>query len=242
MVTTPQLNFLLSKSLNMKRITTLILTSLALLTMTSTAMAEEVMDYNDLTPTFEFELKTGDRSKMALATRLQYKTSKGQIAYKDVDCLLLKGFFSKTIECTGLPLIEINANDVHISNGYGKFKVRVGDISNFNMPAGSQAIRLLARVEPPESKVYVKGLSIIGGQVVCEVSDADTAICQDVCDGYGIASLTAEYQTRYLYTTADGVFDVSVKECQVSCFCSYLPPEDVFFINQNKIPCQIPKP
>lgn len=218
----------------MKRAATLILTSLAMLTMTSSAMAEEVMDYNDLTPTFDFKIKAGNRSKLALATKLQYKDSRGQIAYLNVDCVLDKGFYSKTIACQGLPLIDIHANDLQISNGYGKFKVRVGDIRDFNLPAGSHALKLLVRSTPPTSTVYVKDFSIIDGQIICEISAADTAICNEACDTYGVASLKAEYQTRYLYTTANGVFDVSALECQVSCFCNYLPPEDVFFINHNK--------
>lgn len=214
MVTAPQLDFLLSWSLNMKRITTLILTSLALLTMTSSAMAKEVMSYDPLTPTFEFELKTGDSSKMALAKQLEYKTSKGQIAYKDIDCTLHKGFYSKTIDCSGLPIIEIYANDLQISNGYGKFKVRVGDITQFSLPAGSNAIRLMARKLHSGGTQYVRNLTVVDGMLVCEATANDLTICTDACLGYGVPVVIAEQQARSLYTNVGAFSDVSVLECK----------------------------
>lgn len=241
MVTAPQFNFLLSRNLNMKRITTLLLTSLALLTMTSSAMAEEVMDYDKLTPTFEFEIKVGDNSTRMLATQIEYKTSRGMIAHMDVDCVLDKGFFSRTIECAGLPSIDIYVNDLQISNGYGKFKVRVGDLMNFTkLPAGSHPLRMLTRSMSPTSHVYIRNFTIIDGQFVCVATSDDFATCDVACDGIGIAKVTAEHVTNYLYTTPDGAYDVRSLQCRVTCFCRPFSPEDedFFFIFNDTLSCQ----
>lgn len=223
----------------MKRITTLIMTSLALLTMTSSAMAEEVMEYNDLTPTFEFEIKVGDDSQIVLPTELEYKDSKGNIAYKDVDCALDKGFLSKTIDCKGLPLIDIYANDLKISNGFGKFKVRVGDLTNFNnLPTGSNPLRMLVRTQQLNASVpRAKGFIIINGRFICEPSVAEIASCDNTCDGYGGGDFTASYRYRQVYT-ADGVaLEWSVRECRLECKCNWLPPEYTFLMNNHAPAC-----
>lgn len=221
----------------MKCIKFLILSALAMLTMTSSAMAGEVMDYNELTPTFEFEIKAGDGTKLLLATRLEYKNAKGNLAYKDIDCVLDKGFYSKTIACPGLPLIDIFANDRQISNGYGKFKVSVGDITNFSLPTGSHALRLLARAVPPSTTTYVRNLTIVDGRLVCVITAEDKKACDDACVGYGRGNLYAESQERELYTSADGNLTLFVRECNVVCICNWFDPEDALFLNHSKPSC-----